>query len=357
MKTILHIIDSLGVGGAENLLVNANVHLSGFRHVVVHLKAPNVYQDLLKGTRSYHLSFRGWNNLLSAIFKIRAIIREEQVDLIHSHLYYSTIIARLACPSDVRLISSYHSLLYDPANHSQYSKKLLWLDRLTYRKRYFHIYISQAVKELVSKSIKAYQNYEVLYNFVDDYFFQNETKNYDNKGKKIKIVMVGNLRPEKNYASVIKALAGIKYDFQLDIYGEGRERPNLEALIRHYQLEDRVNLMGQTSDLHKILPKYHLYIAASRFEGFGIALAEAMATGLPCLISDIPAHQEVADQSVLYFDADNTLSLTQKLDEIYDNHHLLLSTAQQSIDRAKQFSKKRYLEHLNNIYQKHLHEH
>ena len=125
--TVLHIIDSLGIGGAETLLVNANIHLNGYDHVVVYLNGTVAYGQQLQNVSVHYLHFSGWISLIPAVLKLRKIIRQYQVKLVHSHLYYSIIIARLACPQNVPLISSYHSLLYDPANKAQYSWKLLWL--------------------------------------------------------------------------------------------------------------------------------------------------------------------------------------------------------------------------------------
>ena len=103
-KTILHIIDSLGTGGAETLLINANIRLANSQHILVYLRAPNVYEKQLSDLPIFYLGFNNWLSLPRAVIKLRELIKHYQVAIVHSHLYYSTIVARLACPPHVKLV-------------------------------------------------------------------------------------------------------------------------------------------------------------------------------------------------------------------------------------------------------------
>ena len=350
-KTVLHIIDSLGTGGAESLLVNANIHLPSFQHHLVYLKEVNVYQDQLTQTPTTCLNFQGWSSLPEAIQQLRKLIKQHSVQLIHSHLYYATIVARLACPRKVPLITSYHSLLYHPKNIAQYSRKLLLLDQLTYRSRYQLLFVSQAVQALVCRQVGVKHNYEVLPNYVDAPYYSTGILPERQPSSQLRMVMVGNLRTEKNYAIVIQAMRQ-SVDCQLDIYGEGSQRAELESLINHYQLQKTVHLKGRTKQPHQVLPNYNLYIAASRFEGFGIALAEAMAVGLPCLVSDISAHREVAGDTVMYFDPDDPESLREKINMILKKPQRIDQVKALSRERAEMFRKNSYMKKLAIIYEK-----
>lgn len=319
-KTILHIIDSLGVGGAEQMLVHANIKIAGYRHLIVYLKPPQAYTEELREYTVTCLNFKGWSSSPRVVNNLKKIITQHQVTIIHSHLYYSTIISRLACPAHVRLVSSYHSLLYDPKNTAQYSRKLLLLDRLTYRKRHYLLFVSGAVQQLVSQKVGINTNYEVLHNYVEDTYFANMPLSHSGDSARLRLVMLGNLRPEKNYLLVIKALSQLpNRNFELHIYGEGQQRDTLQELIRYHALEDHILLKGHIDQPHTVLPEYDLYIAASRFEGFGIALAEAMACGLPCLVSEIDAHREVAGETVIYFDPHSVQSLKNSLQNIFSS--------------------------------------
>jgi glycosyltransferase involved in cell wall biosynthesis len=77
--------------------------------------------------------------------------------------------------------------------------------------------------------------------------------------------------------------------WSLEIFGEGPERKSLETLIRNRGLTGRVTLRGLVSDIHSHLVAADLYVMSSRYEGFPLALLEAMACGCPVISTDCPS--------------------------------------------------------------------
>lgn len=99
-----------------------------------------------------------------------------------------------------------------------------------------------------------------------------------------RVIAVGRLSHEKNYASMIRAFAIVADRFpewQLDVFGDGGERKNLEQLIDDLSLGGVINLRGSTRNVCDEMLHSSLLIHSSRFEGFGIVLVEAMSCGLP----------------------------------------------------------------------------
>jgi glycosyltransferase involved in cell wall biosynthesis len=83
---------------------------------------------------------------------------------------------------------------------------------------------------------------------------------------------------------------------ELWLIGEGSHRPQLEALITELDLADRVMILGSRRDIPELLNKLDLFVFAARpDEGFGIALAEAMASGVPIVATDVGACREVLE--------------------------------------------------------------
>lgn len=111
--------------------------------------------------------------------------------------------------------------------------------------------------------------------------------------------MVARLELHKDQPSLIRALAllrdqGLAADLWL--IGEGSHRPQLEALISDLQLADQVHLLGSRRDIPQLLADLDLFVFSARpDEGFGIALAEAMAAGVPIVATDVGACREVLD--------------------------------------------------------------
>lgn len=113
----------------------------------------------------------------------------------------------------------------------------------------------------------------------------------------VRLGMVARLEQHKDQPSLIRALALLRdQGVQADLWliGEGSQRPQLEALIADLQLEQQVQLLGSRRDIPALLAQLDLFVFSARpDEGFGIALAEAMAAGVPIVATDVGACREV----------------------------------------------------------------
>lgn len=101
-----------------------------------------------------------------------------------------------------------------------------------------------------------------------------------------RIVGVGRLHEQKNFPLLINAYSLIaeKYpDYVLEIYGEGKQREELQELIISKGLQDRILLKGARKDVHDCIYNASLFVLSSDYEGMPNALMEAMALGLPCI--------------------------------------------------------------------------
>jgi GalNAc-alpha-(1->4)-GalNAc-alpha-(1->3)-diNAcBac-PP-undecaprenol alpha-1,4-N-acetyl-D-galactosaminyltransferase len=103
------------------------------------------------------------------------------------------------------------------------------------------------------------------------------------------LVAVGRLHPQKGFDLLIQAFAQVHQlhpAWQLTILGEGEERAALEAMRDRLGLQDCVHLPGRVTNVNDYLAQADLYVMSSRFEGFPMALCEAMAVGTPVLSVD-----------------------------------------------------------------------
>jgi glycosyltransferase involved in cell wall biosynthesis len=100
---------------------------------------------------------------------------------------------------------------------------------------------------------------------------------------------VSGLRPEKNLARLVRAVAALpaELDAHLVLVGEGPERPAIEALACSLGFEDRILLTGAVANPEAVLGRFDVFAMSSDTEQMPISLLEAMAAGLPVVATDV----------------------------------------------------------------------
>jgi len=353
LKKILHIIDSLGIGGAERLVVDTINSLHNYEHHLVILHDP----ENLKIEISAHVPFLNLHQssywqLYANAKKIKRYIKRNNVNLVHSHLYFSSILARLATPHRIPLLNSLH-IISSLDNYTN-NKLSLYLEKLTYHKRHHIIAVSKQVLTDFNKWIGIKGNATVLYNFINDKFFQDSPKATIDTNS-FKLVAVGNLRHQKNYPYLIEAFKHLPRNVKLDIYGEGPLREVLQKQIDEHCLN--IQLLGSKKDLHEKLPFYDAFIMSSFFEGQPLSLLEAIASGLPALLADIPELREVNGGHAVYFSLNNPLDLVKKIKAILDRKIDIIQHVKPALEHINQFARKEiYMNNLRELYDRALYE-
>lgn len=105
------------------------------------------------------------------------------------------------------------------------------------------------------------------------------------------IVAAGRLEPQKNFTLAIEAMAHLSRwtDTRLVILGDGSERARLERLIGRLGLHERVRLIGHVADVGPWLARASCFLMTSRYEGYPASLVEALANGLPAVVTPCSA--------------------------------------------------------------------
>lgn len=103
------------------------------------------------------------------------------------------------------------------------------------------------------------------------------------------LVSVGRLSRMKDQGTMLRALALLPPDYRLVIFGEGKRRSELEALVSELGLGDRVDFPGHTANPFAHVARADLFVLSSSFEGFCNALLEALMVGTPGVSTDCPS--------------------------------------------------------------------
>jgi glycosyltransferase involved in cell wall biosynthesis len=347
MKKLLHIIDTLAIGGAETLLIKTIHDLSDYENHLIILGKPDTLIDRLPAScKRTVLNFRSYKDVWSTARKVKKYIFDNNIQIVHSNLYWSNVVARLACPHSVKLFNSIHAISSEASY--KINKLTLYIEKFTYKKRHHIIGVSEEVLKDFDKWTGLKGKSSVLYNMVDDSFFSIPKTEFS-KGK-LNMVSVGNLRWQKNYQYLVDAFKHMPATVKLDIYGEGSLRNKLQTQIDEHQLA--IKLKGHSLELVKILRTYDVFVMSSFYEGSSLALMEAMAMGLPVLLSDIPVLREAAGDSALYFNIKDPVDLSRKVKEILEGKVSLEELSAKSIARASALAhREEFIKKLINIYE------
>lgn len=143
---------------------------------------------------------------------------------------------------------------------------------------------------------------------------------------KLRIVSVSRLSPEKHFENIIPAAEALlknNYDFTWHIVGDGSERLKLEALIAESQLKERVVLEGSKTNPYPYIKNADLFVHPSYVESQGLTVLEAMALGVPCVVTKSRGPCEFIEDGVNgLLTEQSSESLTERILKILQDEEL-----------------------------------
>ena len=327
-KKVIHLITTIERGGAENqLLILVREQIEKDLDVeVFYLKGkPELEDSFLKlGARVNSLIAN--KNFLTQILLFQRFINRRNI-LVHTHLAQAELLAAIVCKKKGFVISRHNFEPFWP-NKPNYVSRIL--SRYTSNKAMACIAISNAVKEylLLHKEINRRIKIYVIH-----YGFERTSLQRTSHPKIIhseltnkeifKIGTIGRLVPGKNYLTMFKSLklvADTIPNIKMFIVGAGNSEGELKKVCKEMQIENYIIWMGKTGYIQEFLNQIDLFVFASKGEGFGLVLLEAMQANKPILAPNNSAIPEVLGVSYpgLYPTGDHR-SLAEKILSIKNN--------------------------------------
>lgn len=156
-------------------------------------------------------------------------------------------------------------------------------------------------------------------------------------------IAVGRLSTQKGFDMLIEAWSLIEkevQDWELDIYGQGVLKDELQAKIKEMKLKN-INLRGFSDDIHREYMNSSLFFLSSRFEGFGLVLVEALATGLPIVSFNCKeGPEEIIDDGVngYLIENGNIRQFANSAIKIMKNNELLRNFASKTKKDLERFN-------------------
>ena len=274
------------------------------------------------------------NNLVLELKKLRIPIKEVRVPyninviLLHKKINKipksSTILidGYLVNKLRTRVINRLNILIHHPCSmeisNNQMSNINLYLsERKAFNAAESLITVSKTMKRVLQKYLGKYKNICVAYPGIDKKFCEQEIDRYSKN-----ILSVGNVIPRKGYHILIEALQKVTEDWTLTIVGnhemDKTYYDNLKRLIIKNEMQDRIEFKGsmKPNEIIAEIKKSKFFILLTKYEGFGMSIAECAAAGLEIITTDLPVLREVlGNYPVDFVDLRDPDNISNKINE------------------------------------------
>lgn len=303
---VAHVITDLDVGGAEMVLVRLLERLDRrrFASLVVSLTPGGALEERAKrsGARVVSLRMRAGRPSAVALLRLARALRAFDPDVVQGWMYHANLAAWLAS----RLLARRPAVAWNIRQSLASLEHEKALTRLVIR---LGARLSRRVERIVDNSEASVrqhvaigfdvERFEVLPNGFDTAQFAPDPESRAALRRDLslpgdaKIVgMVGRHHPVKGHAALLSAAsllarAGIECSFVLIGPGVSSDNRELVGRVRAAGVEERVRLLGAREDVERLMPAFDLLASPSLWaEGFPNVVGEAMACGVPCVVTD-----------------------------------------------------------------------
>lgn len=324
---IMHVVGSLGTGGAEEGVrkLLSGLDAGRFEQIVCTV-APSAEIEPGSGARVVSLS-RPVGSRGVLVRELARIFRRERPQIVHSR-NWGTIeavpAARLAGINTI--IHSEHGLDSSTLEHQPWRRNLF--RRFCFRWLDCFFVVSEDLRGYYSRELRlAAQHIRVMPNGVDTNRFRPNPElrsaarlKLNTRPATLVVGAVGRLDPVKDHSTLLRAVEMVarRLPIQLVIVGAGPQRSPLEDYVRSRTLLAKSTLfVGETNDVPFYLNGFDVFALPSRAEGMSNALLEAMAVEVTPVASRVGGNRELIDAtSGLLFDAGNAEALAGYLEAL-----------------------------------------
>lgn len=306
MIRILHVVANMGLGGTETYLMNIYRNIDRqkvqFDFLTYYEDGESGYYDdeiIQMGGKIHNIPSVTKAGFLKFINNTRQVIRNGNYTIIHAHTTHNIGLAMFAAKQEgvnIRIAHVHNTKVGGNATivEKMYRKMMKhWINR--YANKFCACSAKAAEHLFTRKNIE--KNYTYLPNSVDLNPFVIKSIEDDGSLKEVlkipknsKIVgHIGRYGKAKNHEFIITMFNNLlqkRKDVYLVLVGDGATRSKIEEKIKKMGIVDHVKVLGLRKDIADLMNIMDVFILPSLYEGFGIVLLEAQASGLPCIVSE-----------------------------------------------------------------------
>lgn len=357
-EKVAYMFGGMNRGGAETIMLDLflNHQLAPYPFIGIHRKG-GVYRDAFykAGPMLYQLAPKRFG-YVRYLIRLRRLLKKEGISVVHAQHWLDCIYAWLATfGMQVQIVNTFHGF---------YSMKGIagGLCRMSIRMADDVCFVSKYEQDWYQQQVNiAEEKCHVIFNAVDfGKLDKVESRKSIVASDIIKLCMVGSFNQARNQLLICKALREVEQE--VDFYFIGA--PN-EHISNCYQecydyckannLFDRVHFVGEQSNVYDWLKDMDGFVYATKHDTFGIAQIEAMAMGIPSVVSDWPVMKEICapfiGKSVHLYSMEDVQDCAKKISHLLNHLKEYKNEAQKNADEVKKmYSIEAYISRLLTIY-------
>ncbi len=362
---VLHLLDSLNRGGAETLILDVcrNAKATDLDLMIAATGGGALEKDFENSGVEFVRLKRRLPIDLRVVAQLRKIIKDRQIEIVHTQQAVEAIHAYLACRGTrTRIVLTHQGFIHD-------KKNLLTLKFLIPRVS-INVVVSRAlVKWYESENgLNFPENTKIIYNGVDEKRLTGDGERFKRElglaDADLLVGMIANFysAPRKDQMTVCRALPKVFAEIKnahcvlvgkIEAGAEDKFKECVDFCLAH-DISDRVHFLGGRADVPDILAALDLFVFSSLQEGLPVAAAEAMLARVPMIVSDIEPLLEASanGEYAELFPVGNHEVLSVKIIKFLENKNLREDLANRAFDYAREnFSIEAHLRELKKLYQ------
>lgn len=319
---VLYIITSLSQGGAQRVVCDLadEMFKKGHEVKIAYLNGEVLTKPQHQEIELIKVNLNDVRSLLPAYIKLSKIVKKFKPDVVHSHMVHANIIMRL-----VRLITPIDKLISTAHSNNEGGVIRMLSYRITHHLANISTNVSQeATKAFEDKQATPKNGMKTVYNGISlrkFHYIPDSRKKLEKElaltGNYKLILAVGRLSEHKDYLNLLKAIQLLKkettYPFKLLIAGDGELSGLVEEKTDSLNLKEDVVLLGRRTDIPELMSAADLFVLPSKYEGFGLVVAEAMACECLVVATDCGGVAEVLNNPEFLVPSSNALLLMKKI--------------------------------------------
>jgi glycosyltransferase involved in cell wall biosynthesis len=290
------------------------------------------------------------------------IIKTENIEFIHCNTPVGGLLGRLAgkkCKVKKVLYQAHgfhfykgaplkNWLLYYPVERilAHYTDALITINQEDYKRaQKFHLRKHGKVYYVPGVGIDTSQ-------YITDKQLRTDKRNeLGLKSGDVALISMGDLIARKNYPLAIEAVAKANNpELHYFICGQGLEESKLKELVKKLNLENQIHFLGYRIDIKELLNAADIFLFTSKQEGLARSLMEAMASGLPCIASNIRGNSDLLNSRKGGFLCDELSEYVEAIQQLAFDTDLRTEMGVNNIENIQQFSLENATKEVRKIY-------